>query len=80
MVAIPLGVEAGDTEPHGAATQDTDHSTPMLAGSLLTVAVKFAVVPAKTVAAVSESETLIAESGVVDEPPPPQAVRKPLKK
>jgi len=52
----------------------------MLAGSLLTVAVKFAVVPAKTVAAVSESETLIAESGVVDEPPPPQAVRKPLKK
>jgi hypothetical protein len=45
VAAAPLTVVAGDTEPHGAAAQETLHCTPRLEVSLLTVAVTCAVPP-----------------------------------
>ena len=45
VAAAPLAVVAGDTDPHGAAAQETLHCTPRLAVSLLTVAVTCAVPP-----------------------------------
>src|SRR5579863_7215788 len=48
----PLGVEAGETVPHAAIGQDTVHVTPLLVESLLTLAVKFALAAACTVAVV----------------------------
>lgn len=49
VVGTPLAVEAGETEPHGADAQVIDHVTPLLAASLVTVAVSCAVPPAGTV-------------------------------
>ena len=49
--------------PHGAVGHDTDHITPRLAESLLTLAVKFALVPASTVAAFWESDTVMSAGG-----------------
>ena len=49
---------------------DTDHLTPLLLESLLTLAVKFAIAPASTVAAVWESDTLMGGDGEMEGPPP----------
>ena len=80
VVDTPLGVVAGDTVPHGAVAHDTDHLTPLFVESLLTVAVKFVVAPAWTVAAVWESATLTGGGGgpllPLLPPPPPQATRQ----
>jgi hypothetical protein len=54
---------------------DTDHLTPLLLESLLTLAVKFAIAPASTVAAVWESDTLMG-GGAGLEAPPPQPARR----
>jgi hypothetical protein len=70
VVDAPLAVVTGDTVPHGAEGHDTDHLTPLLVGSLLTLAVKFAIAPASTVAAVWESDTLIGGGGEMEGPPP----------
>ena len=70
VVGTPLDVEAGDTVPHGAVGHDTDHLTPLLLGSLLTLAVKSALAPACTVAEVWESDTLMDGGGGPEEPPP----------
>jgi hypothetical protein len=55
---------------------DTDHLTPLLLESLLTLAAKFAIAPASTVAAVWESDTLMGGGGEMEEPPPPHPARK----
>ena len=70
VVDAPLAVATGDTVPHGAVRHDTDHLTPLLVESLLTLAVKFAVAPACTMAEVWESETLMGGGGGLEEPPP----------
>jgi hypothetical protein len=70
VVDAPLAVVTGDTVPHGAVGHDTDHLTPLLVESLLTLAVKFAVAPAWTVVAVWESDTLMGGGGGLEEPPP----------
>lgn len=57
--------------PHGGVRHDTDHLTPLLVESLLTLAVKFAVAPACTVAVVWESDTLMGGGGGLEEPPHP---------
>ena len=50
-VVFPLlNVNVGDTLPHGTGEQDKLQVTPLLAGSLLTVAVSCAVPPGGTVA------------------------------
>ena len=62
-----------ETVPHGAVGQDTDHFIPLLLVSLLTLAVKFAEVPASIVAEVWESDTLMGRGGGgggEGEPPP----------
>ena len=69
-MGVPLGVEAGDTVPHGSVGHDTDQLTPLAVESLLTMAVKLAVPPASTVAEVAESETLTAGGGGPLLPPP----------
>ena len=53
---------------------DTDHLTPLLLESLLTLAVRSAVAPACTVTGVWESDTLMDGGGGLEEPPP-QAAR-----
>lgn len=70
VVGCPLGVDVGDTLPHGGAEHDTVQLTPLLAESLVTVAVNCAVAPTSTVAEVLESETLIGGGGGADAPPP----------
>jgi hypothetical protein len=51
--------------PHGAGEHDTVHVTPLFAGSLVTVAVNFAVALACTVAVLGETETAIAAGTVM---------------
>jgi hypothetical protein len=48
VVAAPLAVPVGKTEPHGVGEHDTVQLTPLFAGSLLTVAVNCAVAAACT--------------------------------
>lgn len=71
MVGVPLDVEAGDTLPQGPVGHDTDQLTPLAVESLLTVAVKLAVAPASTVAAVWESDTVRGPLLLLLLPPPP---------
>jgi hypothetical protein len=59
VVATPLPVAVGKTVPQGAGEHDTVHVTPLFAGSLVTVAVNFAVAPACTVAVLGVTETTI---------------------
>ena len=56
--------------PHGAVGHDTDHLTPLLVESLLTLAVKLAVAPACTVAEFWESDTLMGGGRGLEERPP----------
>ena len=77
-MGVPLGVEAGDTVPHGCVGHDTDQLTPLAVESLLTVAVNFAVPPASTVAEAAESDTLTGGGGgplLLLPLPPPQPQR-----
>jgi hypothetical protein len=55
----------GETVPHDAAEHDTVQVTPLLAGSLATVAVNFAVAPACSVAVLGETETAIPTGTVM---------------
>lgn len=72
VVAAPLDVEPGETEPHGGAEHDSVHVTPRFAESLLTVAVACAVWLASTLAGFRETDTLIdgGGGGGVTWPPP----------
>ena len=74
-MAVPLGVEAGLTEPHAPVLpQLTVHVTPALTESFKTVAVTFAVVLTCTEDAELATFTEIAGGGVVFELlEPPQA-------
>lgn len=65
MVAIPLAVAAGKTDPQGAAGHVTTQVTPLFAGSLVTVAVNFAVAPDCTVAVRGVTETAIPTGTVM---------------
>jgi hypothetical protein len=67
MVAVPLGVAVGETLPHDVAEHDTVHVTPLLLGSLPTVAVNCAVAPASTVAVAGTTDTVIAGTVMVAE-------------
>ena len=64
-MAAPLAVVVGETVPHGAGEHDTVQVTPLLAGSLVTVAVNGAVVPAITVADWGATETAVARTVMV---------------
>jgi hypothetical protein len=75
VVDAPLAVVTGETVPHDAVGHDTDHLTPLLVESLLTLAVKFAVAPACTVAEVWESDTLMGGGRGLEERPPHAARR-----
>jgi hypothetical protein len=50
VTAAPLGEVVGETVPQSAPEQDNAQVTPLLAESLVTVAVNWAVVPAGTMA------------------------------
>jgi len=70
VVAIPLNVVVGETEPHddgGVVGQDTAHVTPLFPGSLVTVAVNCAVVLIGTVVAVWVMETVVPGTVMVAE-------------
>lgn len=60
MVAVPLAVEVGEIVPQGAGEQDTAQVTPLLLGSLPTVAVTCAVDPASTTPPEVATDTVIA--------------------
>jgi hypothetical protein len=53
-------VDVGEMLPHCVAEHETDHVTPLFAGSLVTVAVNFDVPPACTVAVLGATATAIA--------------------
>ena len=59
MVGVPLAVATGEIMPQGGEAQSSAHVTPLLAGSLATVAVNCAVVPTGTVAGVGDTETVM---------------------
>jgi hypothetical protein len=73
VVATPLAVEVGETDPHAWPEHDSVQVTPLFAESLTTVAVNCAAAPAFTVAVVGERETLMGGGGVAV-PPHPQFV------
>jgi hypothetical protein len=57
----------GETLPHCAAVQDTVQLTPPFAGSSVTFAVKGAMAPARTMAGVGVTESVIAMTAMVTE-------------
>lgn len=60
MVAAPLAVAAGETVPHGGVSHATVQVTPLLVGSLVTLATICTMLPAGTSAALTESiETVV---------------------
>lgn len=59
VVATPLAVFSGEIVPHGAGEHDTLQVTPLLLGSLVTVAENCVFAPACTVAEGGETATLI---------------------
>jgi hypothetical protein len=65
VVATPLAVAVGKTVPQDAAEHDTVQVTPLFAGSLVTVAVKFAVPLVCTLAVLGEIETAMAAGTVM---------------
>lgn len=75
MVAIPLGVLAGETVPHGAWEQVTDQVTPLFVESLVTAAENCAVAPPCIVIAPGETVTLITGGGGVVPLPHPRLLR-----
>jgi hypothetical protein len=60
VVAAPLAVALGKTVPHGAAEHDTVQVTPLFVGSLVTVAVSWAVPPASTMSVLWVTETVVS--------------------
>ena len=54
--------------PHGAGEHDTVQVTPLFSGSLVTVAVNFAVAPAFTVAESGATETVVPGTVTAAEP------------
>ena len=63
-MGAPLSVVAGETLPHTLVTEQvTVQLTPLLEGSLATVAVNCTVAPACTVAELCERETIMAGGG-----------------
>jgi hypothetical protein len=67
VTAAPPVVEVGETLPQGAVEHETVHVTPLLLGSLPTVAVNSCVVPASTVAVWGSVSTVIAGTVIVAE-------------
>jgi hypothetical protein len=62
VVAAPLAVAVGDTEPQGAVEHVTVHVTPLFDESFTTFAMKFTVCPESTLCSV-DGETLTEISG-----------------
>jgi len=62
VVALPLAVVVGETPPQADCEHDTVQVTPLLAESLATVAVKFAVWPGSTLCG-ADGETLTEIGG-----------------
>ena len=71
MVGAPLGVDAGDTLPHGGGSHATAHVTPPWLASFATVAVNCAVFPAETVAKFGAIEIVKPGTVIVDVAPMP---------
>ena len=63
VVGDALAVAAGETPPQGAVEHDTVQLTPLLAESLVTLAVNCAVAPTSTVAVALGSETMMGTGG-----------------
>ena len=82
VVAIPLAVALGETEPHGADAHVKVHVTPFALESFATVAETCAAPPASNVVGVTVTVRLIAGGGVWLIPPPHAliAIRSPLEK
>lgn len=59
VAALPLGVFSGEIVPHGAGEHDRPQVTPLLLGSLVTVAVNWVLAPACTAAEEGETATLV---------------------
>jgi hypothetical protein len=57
VFGVPLGVGPGGIEPHGPGVQETLQVTPLLVGSLVTVAVNCWVRVASTLALEGTTET-----------------------
>lgn len=70
MVATPLGVEVGETLPHCETPHDTAQVTPLLDGSLFTVAVIETTPAACTVELSAETEIVIGATVIAGAPPP----------
>jgi hypothetical protein len=68
VVARPLEVLVGETDPHGAAEHATAQVTPLFPGSLASVAVNEAVLPNNTVAVPGATETVTAKTLIVAVP------------
>jgi hypothetical protein len=72
VVAAPLPVDAGDTDPQEAAAQETVHIAPLLFTSFVRVAVNGAVLLSSMVTLVLSREILITGGGgAADAPPQP---------
>lgn len=67
VVAAPLAVAPGKIVPHGDAEHDTAQVTPLFGGSLVTVAVNCAVLPANTVVGPGVTLTMISGTLTVAE-------------
>jgi hypothetical protein len=70
VIAVPLAVDAGDTDPHEDAWQETVHITSLLFTSFTSVAVNASVVLSSNVALALSREILISGGGGVAEAPP----------
>jgi hypothetical protein len=70
VIAVPLAVDAGDTDPHEDAWQEIVHITPLLFTSFTSVAVNACVVLSSNVALALSKEILIRGGGGVAEAPP----------
>jgi hypothetical protein len=79
VVATPLAVAAGDTEPHGGEAQSTFQLTPLLVGSLLTTAVICAVPPARMVLALELKVIVTFGGGGGGLLSPPQALKRAIR-
>ena len=65
MVAVPLAVAVGETEPHGPGEHDTVQETPIFVGSLVSVAVICDVVPIGTVVGFAVTVTAVPRTVTV---------------
>lgn len=72
-MGVPLGVDAGETEPQEVTGHETAHLTPNPLVSLLRIAVNTCIVLSSTTALLLETDRMIAGGGGVTTELPPHA-------